>query len=109
MYKINLQNYYIKGEKATKQWYDEIENPGHNFNYDNQPGTGHFTQVYLFNFKSFSCVKIIKMIKVVWKNSTHVGFGVAEASDGSFYAVANYYPGLIFLFLIILLFFIRLC
>jgi hypothetical protein len=56
MYKINLQNYYIKGEKATKQWYDEIENPGHNFNYDNQPGTGHFTQVYLFNFKSFSCV-----------------------------------------------------
>lgn len=22
-----------------------------------------------------------------------VGFGVAEASDGSFYGVANYYPG----------------
>ena len=36
------------------QWYDEIKNPGHNFNYDNQPGTGHFTQVYLFIFKIFS-------------------------------------------------------
>jgi hypothetical protein len=35
--------------------------------------TGHFTQV-------------------VWKNSTQVGFGVAVAPNGSFYAVANYYP-----------------
>jgi len=63
-------NYY-SGEKATMQWYDEIKK--HNFDLDYQKGTGHFTQL-------------------VWKASKEVGFGVAMASDGSFYAVANYFP-----------------
>jgi uncharacterized protein YkwD len=63
-------NYY-SGEKATMQWYDEIKQ--HNFDLDYQRGTGHFTQL-------------------VWKASKEVGFGVAMASDGSFYAVANYFP-----------------
>ena len=54
------------------QWYDEIKD--YDFNKASFiPGTGHFTQV-------------------VWKNSREVGFGVAQASDGSFYAVANYFP-----------------
>jgi hypothetical protein len=53
------------------QWYDEIKD--HNFNMDHQSGTGHFTQL-------------------VWKTTKEVGFGVARASDGSFYGVANYYP-----------------
>ena len=54
------------------QWYDEIKD----YSYSKAtfiPGTGHFTQV-------------------VWKDSKEVGFGVAQASDGSFYAVANYFP-----------------
>jgi hypothetical protein len=59
-----------KGEKASMQWYDEIKD--HNFNLDHQSGTGHFTQL-------------------VWKTTKEVGFGVARASDGSFYGVANYY------------------
>ena len=36
-------------------------------------GTGHFTQV-------------------VWKGSREVGFGYAQARDGYYYGVANYYP-----------------
>ncbi len=31
-------------------------------------------------------------MKLVWKTTREVGFGVAKASDGSFYGVANYYP-----------------
>lgn len=54
------------------QWYNEIEK----YDYSNPrfvSGTGHFTQV-------------------VWKNSKQVGFGFAQAKDGSFYAVGNYFP-----------------
>ena len=53
-------------------WYDEVKD----YNYVRpgfSMGTGHFTQV-------------------VWKSSTEVGFGVARASNGSYYAVGNYYP-----------------
>lgn len=60
------------GERATMQWYNEIEK----YDYGNPrfvSGTGHFTQL-------------------VWKNSKQVGFGFAQSKDGSFYAVANYYP-----------------
>lgn len=60
------------GKKATNQWYSEIKD----YNFE-KPGfngkTGHFTQV-------------------VWKNSKEVGFGVAKAPNGAFYAVANYFP-----------------
>ena len=44
---------------ATDMWYEEISNPGYNFNdpgFSN--GTGHFTQV-------------------VWKGSTKLGCGIA--------------------------------
>ena len=62
----------INGADMTTSWYDEISdyrfnNPGF------QSGTGHFTQV-------------------VWKGSKQVGFGYAQASDGGYYGVANYYP-----------------
>lgn len=63
-------NFY-SGEKASMQWYDEIYD--HNFDLDHQRGTGHFTQL-------------------IWKKTEQVGFGVAEAKNGSFYATANYYP-----------------
>ena len=29
---------------------------------------------------------------MVWKDSKEVGFGVARAANGFFYAVANYFP-----------------
>lgn len=62
----------ITGEMMTDDWYDEVKQ------YDfNNPGfvngTGHFTQV-------------------VWKGSKEVGFGFAQAKDGYYYGVANYYP-----------------
>lgn len=74
----NLAMWFMKGaekydgQEATDQWYEEIEL----YNFD-RPGftgaTGHFTQV-------------------VWKGSHEVGFGVAIAPNGYFYAVANYFP-----------------
>lgn len=70
-YSYDSQLNFYPGQKATMQWYDEIKM--HNFNLDYQKGTGHFTQL-------------------VWKGTREVGFGVAKANDGSFYAVANYYP-----------------
>ena len=62
----------ITGKMMTDDWYDEISqydfnNPGY------ISGTGHFTQV-------------------VWKGSKQVGFGFAQARDGYYYGVANYYP-----------------
>jgi glioma pathogenesis-related protein 2 len=53
-------------------WYNERQH------YDfNQPGfrpaTGHFTQV-------------------IWKASQELGVGIAQASDGTWYVVANYRP-----------------
>ncbi len=62
----------LLGAKASQQWYDEIKDykwSKPEFSME----TGHFTQV-------------------VWKNSTQVGFAVAQAPNGYFYAVANYYP-----------------
>ena len=62
----------ISGKMMTDDWYNEVSE------YDfNNPGfvngTGHFTQV-------------------VWKGSKEVGFGYAQARDGYYYGVANYYP-----------------
>ena len=62
----------ITGKMMTDDWYDEISqydfnNPGY------ISGTGHFTQV-------------------IWKESKQVGFGFAQARDGYYYGVANYYP-----------------
>ena len=62
----------MTGKFMTDMWYNEIndydfKNPGFT------GGTGHFTQV-------------------VWKGSKELGVGVAQAKDGTYYAVANYYP-----------------
>ena len=62
----------INGKMMTDDWYNEVSmydfnNPGY------ISGTGHFTQV-------------------VWKGSKQVGFGYAQARDGYYYGVANYYP-----------------
>jgi uncharacterized protein YkwD len=59
-------------EEVVDAWYNEIQH------YDfNQPGfrpeTSHFTQV-------------------VWKASQELGIGMAQASDGTWYVVANYRP-----------------
>jgi len=58
-------------EVATESWYDEITDPGYNFDKPGfTGGTGHFTQV-------------------VWKDTTSVGMAVSE--DGKF-IFANYLP-----------------
>jgi len=59
------------GEEIVQMWYDEIlkynfKKPGF------ASGTGHFTQV-------------------VWKDTTHIGIGVARGNRGTF-VVANYEP-----------------
>lgn len=59
------------GEYATKQWYQTKKY--HDFKKE-------------FNQES-SCFS-----QLVWKNTREVGFGVARAKNGRFYAVANYYP-----------------
>ena len=62
----------ITGKTMTDDWYNEIND--YNFNRPGfTSGTGHFTQV-------------------VWKGSKQVGFGYAQARDGFYYGVANYYP-----------------
>jgi len=63
--------------QATQDWYDEMTNPGYDFNnpgWNANPGTGHFTQV-------------------VWKASTEFGIGKAVADDGCVYVCARYSPG----------------
>jgi hypothetical protein len=59
-------------EAVVDRWYSEIRH--YNFT---QPGfqarTGHFTQV-------------------VWKASHALGVGIAQASDGTWYAVGHYRP-----------------
>jgi len=70
------------GAHAVKGWYDEITDPGYNFNnpgfYQN-PGTGHFTQV-------------------VWKGTTKVGCAVTTCNPlqplglNGFYFVCEYSP-----------------
>ena len=62
----------ISGKMMTDDWYNEVSQ----YNFNNPgftSGTGHFTQV-------------------VWKDSREVGFGYAQARDGYYYGVANYYP-----------------
>ena len=62
----------ITGKMMTDDWYNEV----HQYNFNNPgyiSGTGHFTQI-------------------VWKGSKQVGFGYAQARDGYYYGVANYYP-----------------
>ena len=47
--------------EATKMWYDEVDDPGYNFDnpgYNQNPGAGHFTAI-------------------VWKSTTKLGCGVA--------------------------------
>ena len=62
----------ITGKMMTDGWYNEINQ--YNFNNPGfSSGTGHFTQV-------------------VWKGSREVGFGFAQAKNGYYYGVANYYP-----------------
>jgi uncharacterized protein YkwD len=62
----------MTGKYMTDIWYDEIAD----YNFDN-PGysgeTGHFTQV-------------------VWKDSKELGVGFSKGRDGSYFAVANYFP-----------------
>jgi len=61
--------------QATQDWYDEITDPGYDFNNPGyQSGTGHFTQV-------------------VWKASTELGIGKAVADNGCVYVCARYAPG----------------
>ncbi|CAL8083299.1 unnamed protein product [Calicophoron daubneyi] len=63
----------MNGEEATDYWYSEIEQ--HNFDRNEfQMDSGHFTQV-------------------VWKDTTHAGFGKAKSKDGhSVYVVGQYTP-----------------
>ena len=59
-------------EAVVDRWYSEIQN----YNFDKpgfHMGTGHFTQL-------------------VWKSSKELGMGIAQAADGTWYAVANYSP-----------------
>ena len=62
----------ITGKMMTDDWYNVVNQ--YNFNNPGYiSGTGHFTQI-------------------VWKGSKQVGFGYAQARDGYYYGVANYYP-----------------
>jgi pathogenesis-related protein 1 len=59
---------------ASKSWYNEIKDYTYGeLNNSNWYNTGHYTQM-------------------VWKNTTHVGIGVAKCSDGGIIIVANYDP-----------------
>ena len=29
---------------------------------------------------------------MVWKNNTHVGFGIAKGNDGKYFYIINYFP-----------------
>jgi len=75
----NGENIYMRsidnfdGEDATTAWYNEVYNPG--YNYDSpgyNGGTGHFTQV-------------------VWKDTTKIGCGYKNCGDGC-YVVCQYNP-----------------
>ncbi|XP_078365354.1 Golgi-associated plant pathogenesis-related protein 1-like [Oculina patagonica] len=64
-------------EEAVTNWYNEVCNPGYNFNGDGKStGTGHFTQV-------------------AWKTSTQLGIGRAETTRNGMqcaYIVGRYQP-----------------
>ncbi len=69
------KNITLNGAAAVDSWYDEIKD------YDFKKGksknggvVGHFT-------------------KLVWKDSTQLGIGVAKSAKNSIYVVANYHPG----------------
>lgn len=59
-------------DDSVDMWYNEIEEYDYS-SPDFKSGTGHFTQV-------------------VWLTTTHVGFGVARAANGSHFICANYSP-----------------
>ena len=59
------------GEEVTDQWYSEIAK--YDYKKDQQPGTGHFSQV-------------------VWKDSKEMGIGKAHDSKGKVICVASYFP-----------------
>ncbi|KAF6780194.1 hypothetical protein AHF37_00326 [Paragonimus kellicotti] len=62
----------LSGRQATLMWYSEIAN--YDFDIENQLACGHFSQV-------------------VWKSTTHAGFGVASSADGhKVYLVGVYMP-----------------
>ena len=63
------QNYFAP-LKLAKVLYDE--NVEYNYKSDD-PEPNNFTQM-------------------VWKNSTHVGFGMAKSNDGKYFYVINYFP-----------------
>lgn len=59
---------------ASESWYSEIKEYKYDVvTMDNYYPTGHYTQM-------------------VWKNTTHVGIGVAICADGGIIIVANYDP-----------------
>ena len=63
---------YWTTARAVDAWYDEVYDPGYNFNNPGtSSGTGHFTQV-------------------VWKDSCRVGCGIA--GFGEQYVVCRYDP-----------------
>lgn len=59
------------GYEPVEQWYSEVSK--YSFSAGSGPGTGHFTQV-------------------VWKDSSEVGMGRAQARDGKWIIVGNYLP-----------------
>ena len=63
----------VNYEEATTLWYNELHDPGYDFdNMDTwQSGAGHFTQV-------------------VWNASTELGMGHAVSASGKLYVVARY-------------------
>ena len=63
------QNYFAP-LKLAKVLYDE--NVEYNYKSDD-PEPNNFTQM-------------------VWKNSTHVGFGIAKSNEGKYFYVINYFP-----------------
>lgn len=70
IYSFDFRDPSMSGKKITLEWYNEIIQ--HKF-MGAQYGTGHFTQL-------------------IWKSTKEVGFGIAFASSGRAYFVANYFP-----------------
>jgi len=63
-----------KALQASESWYSEIKDYKYGkINNTNWYKTGHYTQM-------------------VWKNTTHVGMGMAVCKDGAILIVANYNP-----------------
>merc|ERR1711953_709944 len=61
--------------RATQSWYNELHNPGYNFNnpgWNENPGAGHFTQV-------------------VWRETKQLGLGIAQQGR-KYIVVGRYQP-----------------